>query len=86
MSAVATSSRVRVWRVVPEPAHPDAAVDVSGIEPTTGLTQRAARELADDWNREGILRPTIRWVPEPAGRVADQSAIVDQLRTKGDRS
>lgn len=86
MSAVATSRRVRVWKIVPEPVHPEAAVDVAGIEPTTGLTQRAARELADDWNREGVPCPTIRWVPEPAGRVADQSAIVDRLRTKGNRS
>jgi len=46
MSTVAMSGeRVRVWRVVPTVVHPDADVDVSAIEPETGLTQRDAREL-----------------------------------------
>jgi len=38
-----SGERVRVWRVVPTIVHPDADVDVSTIEPETGLTQRAAR-------------------------------------------
>jgi len=46
-----SGERVRVWRVVPTIVHPDADVDVSTIEPETGLTQRAARECAAERNR-----------------------------------
>lgn len=79
-AATSRTEYVRVWRVVPEAVHPDAAVDVSGIEPTTGLTQRAARELADDWNREGVPCPTIRWVPEPAEKIVARNALLTAIR------
>lgn len=76
MSAVATPSQsVRVWRVVPEPVHPEAAVDVSAIEPTTGLTQRAARELANDRNHACEPSPQIQWEAKPTGQVVDRRTL-----------
>lgn len=81
MSAATTRREyVRVWRVVPEAVHPDAAVDVSGIEPFTGFTQRAARELAATRNRKRTPCPTIRWMAEPTEQVVDRSAVHDRLR------
>jgi hypothetical protein len=76
MSTVAMSGeRVRVWRVVPTVVHPDADVDVSAIEPETGLTQRDARELAAERNRRRVPRPTIEWVAEPTETIDSRNAL-----------
>ncbi|WP_123619575.1 hypothetical protein [Halorubrum sp. CSM-61] len=64
-----------MWRVVPEVVHPSAEVDVSGIEPETGLTQRAARELADERNRAGVPRPTVQWSAEPTEKIVSRNAL-----------
>jgi hypothetical protein len=82
MSALTNSmgERVRVWRVVPTLVHCEADVDVSEIEPETGFTQRAARELAHDRNHAGVPDPCIRWVPEPTEREADRSKVIERLR------
>lgn len=72
--------RARVWRVVATVSHPEADIDADEIEPTTGLTQRAARELANEWNRVGVPRPTIRWEAEPTKRLADRDALIYCLR------
>ena len=82
MSARSNSmgDRVRVWRIVPTVVHPEADVDVSEIEPETGFTQRAARELAHSRNHAGVPDPRIRWVPEPTEREADRSAVVERIR------
>jgi len=83
MSTVAMSGeRVRVWRVVPTIVHPDADVDVSTIEPETGLTQRAARECAAERNRRRDPDATVQWVAKPTGRVADRGDVLDQVRSK----
>ena len=73
--AIAPTDRVRVWRVVAEVVHPAADVDVSSIESITGLTQRAARELANERNRRCVPDSTVRWVAEPTGCVVDRSSV-----------
>lgn len=69
------SERVRVWRVVPEVVHPEAEVDASELEPETGLTQRAAREIANERNHAAVPRPTIEWVADPTGRIVDRAVL-----------
>jgi len=78
--SVMPSERVRVWRVVPEVVHPDAEVDTSELEPETGLTQRAARELANERNHAGVPRPTIEWVAEPTERIVDRGSLLTAFR------
>jgi len=50
-------------------------VDVSAIEPETGLTQRDARELAAERNRRRVPRPTIEWVAEPTETIDSRNAL-----------
>jgi len=51
----------------PTIVHPDADVDVSTIEPETGLTQRAARECAAERNRRRDPDATVSGSPnQPA--------------------
>ncbi|WP_066418870.1 hypothetical protein [Halorubrum aethiopicum] len=72
--------RAREWQVVATVPHSETDIDVEEIEPETGLTQRAARELANERNRAGVARPTIQWKAEPTERLADRDALVDCLR------
>ena len=78
--AVNVGHRVRVWRVVPTVVHPAADVDVSELEPETGLTQRAARELANARNHAGVPDPRIEWVAERTERATYRSAVQTAFR------